>query len=292
MNLIQIEYFIVLADTLNFSKAAEKLHVSQSTFSKNIASFEKELGVKLFTRTTRKTELTQEGMDLRKKAEDYFFPFMDFCNHLKVSKESKSQIYIGVARTEKIPETFLEYIRKQNLSDSEYVYLVTRAEQYELAQGIKEKKYDLVISADPLFEKEEKLTGMPISDFDMRLFVSSFHALSKQKNLVPEDFFETRLFLSPSYCYDSSLPYYRLNEHHKAVKVINSPSDILSMIDSGIGGAILPGITDLSSYPNICSYPFEKERKFYHQYLVWRKEECSAGTLKMIEEYKEISGMA
>ncbi|NGM17566.1 LysR family transcriptional regulator [Xiamenia xianingshaonis] len=54
--------YIVLSQTLNYTKAAESLHVTQPTLSKHIASLEKELGCALFERDRRRVELTDEGV--------------------------------------------------------------------------------------------------------------------------------------------------------------------------------------------------------------------------------------
>ncbi len=61
MNFTSLQYFLVATQTLNFSKAAEKLFISQQAFSSCINSLEKEMGVKLFTRGKRLT-LTYAGM--------------------------------------------------------------------------------------------------------------------------------------------------------------------------------------------------------------------------------------
>ena len=61
MNIKQIEYFITVADTLNFTKAAEILYVSQSAITKQILSLEEELGVKLLNRTKKEVTLTSAG---------------------------------------------------------------------------------------------------------------------------------------------------------------------------------------------------------------------------------------
>lgn len=53
--------FLVVADELNYTKAAKRLHISQSTLSKHIASLEKELGETLLIRKSRGVELTQSG---------------------------------------------------------------------------------------------------------------------------------------------------------------------------------------------------------------------------------------
>lgn len=61
MNFFQLNCFITVARTLNFARAAEKLNVTQPAITHQIHSLETELDVKLFLRTTRTVELTQDG---------------------------------------------------------------------------------------------------------------------------------------------------------------------------------------------------------------------------------------
>ncbi|HCX65847.1 MAG TPA: hypothetical protein DHN33_11640 [Eubacteriaceae bacterium] len=61
MDLIQIEYFVEVADKLSFTRAAETLHISQPALSKQISLLEKELGVILIERKHRSIELTECG---------------------------------------------------------------------------------------------------------------------------------------------------------------------------------------------------------------------------------------
>lgn len=61
MDLSQIRYFLSVSDNLNFTRAAEELFVSQPTVSKQIALLEKELGIKLFTRSNQEVRLTFIG---------------------------------------------------------------------------------------------------------------------------------------------------------------------------------------------------------------------------------------
>ena len=58
MNQTQIECFLAIVEERNYSKAAERLFLSQPTLSRYIMALEKELGCVLFNRTTKKVELT------------------------------------------------------------------------------------------------------------------------------------------------------------------------------------------------------------------------------------------
>ncbi len=70
MDFIILKYFLEIAREGNMTRAAEHLHVSQSALSKQMKGLEKDLGKKLFTRTSTGLSLTDEGMLLRKRAED------------------------------------------------------------------------------------------------------------------------------------------------------------------------------------------------------------------------------
>lgn len=64
MNTMQLECFVQVAETLNFRRAAEELHLSQPTVSKQVAALEAEIGGELFARTTKSVALTELGRSL------------------------------------------------------------------------------------------------------------------------------------------------------------------------------------------------------------------------------------
>ena len=70
MEIRTLRYFMAIAREENMTRAAEILHVTQPTLSKQMQALENELGKKLFLRHSFSIELTEEGMLLRKRAED------------------------------------------------------------------------------------------------------------------------------------------------------------------------------------------------------------------------------
>jgi DNA-binding transcriptional LysR family regulator len=65
----QLHYFVTVARTRHFGRAAERLHMAQSPLSQAIRQLEAQLGTALFTRTTRRVELTPAGEAFRQDAE-------------------------------------------------------------------------------------------------------------------------------------------------------------------------------------------------------------------------------
>lgn len=65
MELRHLRYFDALAETLNFTRAAERMHVTQSTLSHQIRQLEEELGSPLFDRSSKQVRMTEAGEILR-----------------------------------------------------------------------------------------------------------------------------------------------------------------------------------------------------------------------------------
>ncbi|MDY6289968.1 MAG: LysR family transcriptional regulator, partial [Succiniclasticum sp.] len=70
MEIRVLRYFLETAREGNITRAAERLHVTQPTMSRQLKDLEEELGKKLFVRTNYALRLTEAGLLLRKRAED------------------------------------------------------------------------------------------------------------------------------------------------------------------------------------------------------------------------------
>lgn len=101
MELRVLRYFLAVSREENITKAAEVLHITQPTLSKQLACLEDEIGKKLFLRGKRKITLTQEGLLLQKRAEEIIDLVGKTEKELEQSDETISgDIYIGAGETD------------------------------------------------------------------------------------------------------------------------------------------------------------------------------------------------
>ncbi|MSE05958.1 LysR family transcriptional regulator, partial [Lactobacillus salivarius] len=92
MELQKLKTFIDLAETLNFSKTSENLFISQSSVSKQIKSLEKELGLKLFIRTSKQVVLSAYGEVMLPYAKRIWELNQDMQKAIKNYDEEKANI--------------------------------------------------------------------------------------------------------------------------------------------------------------------------------------------------------
>ena len=100
-----MRYFLAVAREENITAAAESLHVTQPTLSKQLMDLEEELGAKLFERGKRKITLTEEGMFLRQRAQE----IVDLADKTEASFKSSDKtvtgdVYIGCGETQGMRE--------------------------------------------------------------------------------------------------------------------------------------------------------------------------------------------
>lgn len=101
MEIRVLRYFLAVAREETITGAAEALHVTQPTLSRQLMELEDELGKQLFIRGKRKIVLTAEGLILRKRAEEIVDMLEKTRSEISTSNETLSgDIYIGGAETQ------------------------------------------------------------------------------------------------------------------------------------------------------------------------------------------------
>ncbi len=96
MELRVLQYFLAVTREQSILGAAESLHLSQPTLSRQLKDMEEELGKQLFIRSNRRITLTEEGMILRKRAQEILDLVQKTQNEIALSSEIiAGDIYVG-----------------------------------------------------------------------------------------------------------------------------------------------------------------------------------------------------
>lgn len=102
MEIRNLEIFVEVAREENISRAAAKLYVSQPSISRQLQELEKELGKKLFERTTYGVKLTHAGILFLERTEDLLQKFHELKVDFGIVNDEVGNIYIGCAETDSI----------------------------------------------------------------------------------------------------------------------------------------------------------------------------------------------
>lgn len=187
MNNIQIEYFIELCKTLNFTRTAQNMYVSQPAVSKQISSLEKEIGFKLFERTNKDICLTPSGKlfyeFFLKAASEYKRTVKDAHNLVE-----KKTIVVGFLEAWDMSKC-LPYITKSLLSVYPNIIAYFVSYDYkDLNSKIENGEIDIAVSISHNFENLSNINTKEIIKIPSLLFYSVAHHLANKPNLTFEDF--------------------------------------------------------------------------------------------------------
>lgn len=174
--------FYRVAENLSFSKAAEKLFISQSAVSQNIKSLEKELKTKLFIRSTKKVQLTKAGKILFEHIEPAFNLVKNGEKSIKeINALKRGEIHLGVNDT--ISKYFLlPYLNKFHQHYPKVKIQITNRTSSTCIELLKQNKVDLIISNLPNSKIKDNMVVKEIYSFkDIFIAGSQFSELKKNK---------------------------------------------------------------------------------------------------------------
>ncbi len=150
MELRVLKYFLMTAREENITKAAKKLHITQPTLSRQLMQLEEELGTKLFERSNHNIYLTEDGMLLRKRAQD-IVELSDRAKNelLNKNKELTGRIIFGCGETmcvRQLSQTMAEF-QKRN---PEIKYEIYTAIADEIKERLDKGLIDIGLLTEPV----------------------------------------------------------------------------------------------------------------------------------------------
>ena len=177
MNFIQIQYFMTLAEELSFSKAAEKLYVTQPNVSMQISSLEKEWGMKLFFRRYRSVALTPAGHIMYKTIKEASALFEAGLEraHLHEGKEN-IPVIIGVpeyGNLGNMPDLLAVFQK----SHSEFRLSIESSPESQLILRNANGRYDIVLNQLFMLDNTKELRTRLFSKIRFSIVISRDHPL-------------------------------------------------------------------------------------------------------------------
>lgn len=199
MNLIQLEYAVTVADCLNFSHAAEQLHLTQSGISQQILKLENELGFSLFHREKRGISLTGQGARFIEAARPVLMEFESLCA-LAESFRNNGEGYtvqVGTSLIHRRGES--EAIADFTLQHPEIKIQVMETWDSEMAGMLRRGELDVAIfSMDMTHDYLADCLTIPIRDERVMAVMSKAHPFSSLNRLPVEKLLgEKLIFAAP-----------------------------------------------------------------------------------------------
>ena len=242
MELRHLKYFLAVAEELNFTKAAERLFISQPPLSRQIRELENELGATLFLRNNKRVQLTEAGVYFKKEIEKQLQDLDAICiKTRKIAEHLTGEYrigYISSTFSKTITDVVQFLIRK-------YPYLNIKLFEVNTAQQIKDLeqgKLDLGILRAPVIA-DTLQTSVWFKDtyalvFNPRYFqISSMEDIKAMKDVV-------FVFFNQAYApmYHQGLleicAYYHFTPN--VVHESNNINSILQLVTNGLGVSIVP----------------------------------------------------
>ncbi len=241
MEMHQIRYFLAVARTLNFTRAADECNVAQPSLTRAIKLLEAELGGDLFRRERNLSHLTELGTRMQ--------PLIQQCYDSALSAKSLATsikagnvapMKLGLSRSfpiEPLIPQLSELIRAFKGIELNFL----RGTAPELSEALKKGDIELAV-AGPLGEAWERLESWPLFTNGFDLLVHESNPLATRNKLSMDDL-KGQTILGRSYC-EVLQPTQDALRDHGIVSTINhtiaSDNDLVALLHTNVGVAIVP----------------------------------------------------
>lgn len=259
MDITKLRYFTTAAACGSFSETARRLYTSQPNISKQIASMESEIGVKLFLRDSHALRLTRAGEYLYEQMKDYPDAFERIFDTARaLGRGDAGFLNIGVLSGQRLDGGVIERFREFTNRYPELNFTLERAGFSELHSALASLRFDMVITFSFDVPSDPDLVVESIREQQQpALFASRFIPEEQIRDLSKAPF----VVISPKESYGG---YQRLVQSCRAqgfepniVRLADSLDSLLFYVETGVGVAILDRNTRLETDQNIRVIPIE-----------------------------------
>lgn len=289
MEIRVLEYFLAVVREQSISAAAESLFLSQPTLSRQLKDLEEQLGKQLFIRGNRRIALTEEGMILRKRAEEIISLVQKAKDEISLADDAiAGDVTIGAGETDGIRY----FAKAANALQKEYplihVHIVSgdkASVQEELDRGL----IDFGVIFGEIDTSKYVSIVLPYRD-RWGVLMRKDSSLAQKEAVTPNDLIDKPLILSRQ-LYQSK-EYLNLFQHKQDSLNIVATCNLLFngslMVQEGMGYApCLDKIINVSGDSDLCFRPFVPEI-YASISIVWKKYQAHTKVAeKFIQKLQE-----
>jgi LysR family hydrogen peroxide-inducible transcriptional activator len=286
MNLRDLRYFVALADTRHFGKAAERSFVSQPTLSAQIKKLETYLGVQLIERQPRKVTLTEMGARILPLARSILQESDEIVSLARNDHDPLSG-KLKVALIPTIGPYLLPVVTRKLRKQLPRLKLMLYEYQTQpLLEKLRAGDIDLGILALPV--PLDGLEARPLYDEDFTLAVPSNSPLAKRSNVKLDDLTgETLLLLEDGHCLrDQALDVCsRIDVKESEDYRATSLETLRQMVAAGLGITLLPQLATRGPFgtgQGLIVKEFSRPVPSRSVGAVWRKSTARTDAIKAV----------
>lgn len=257
----QIHFFLELARTLSFTRAAKNLYISQPTLSKQIASMENELGFQLFYRKGKNVSLTPAGSLMRIELEK---TELSLKNALEQARRLKScsEGHFSCAVLDMIdPELYVLPIINAFRQSNPFVELeLVVCGFQEIRRRLAEKRIDVAFTKHFELYDIANVSSIPVCAVTPSVLLPAAHPLANEKSLTisrlkEEAFVILELDECPAHTDAIVQMCIKEGFYPKIAKYANNNLSRILYVHEGCGVALMDGETALPSWADIAVVP-------------------------------------
>lgn len=272
MELRVLEYFLAVTREQSISKAAESLHLSQPTLSRQLKEMEDELGKQLLIRGNRKITLTEEGMILRKRAEEIIDLVRKTENEIILSDETISgDIYIGAGETDVI-RLLARVAHELQMDYPDIHYHISSGDTVDVIEQLDKGLIDFGILFEPCNISKYDYIKIPVKDV-WGVLMRKDSSLAEKDYIVPEDLWDKPLIISRLSKESSELNQW-MQKKLSSLNIIATYSLIFNgslLVAEGLGYALcLDKLINTTGNSNLCFRPLYPTSEA-GIYIAWKK---------------------
>ena len=279
-----LKYFLMVAREENITKAAALLHLTQPTLSRQLMQLEAELGVKLFHRSKHSIILTEDGMLLKRRAQEIVSLSDKTVQELSHKEDVLSgEIAIGCGETKNM--LFLsEQIKKFRQKYPLVQFSIHSAIADDIKERIEKGILDIGLLMEPVDIGKYEFIRMPQKE-KWGILVRKDSELAAKESINPKDLTNVPLIMVKRELVKNELASW-FGDYYEGVQIAATYNLILNaaaMVERGVGVALCFDL-GVAFYEDLCFIPLTPTLET-GSVLVWKKNQTLGAATSQFMRY-------